>query len=136
MPKTRVVFFKESVGSVPVLEWLSILRQTNEKAFAKCVVRVERLEEAGHELRRPEADMLRAGIYELRAKHLRVHYRILYFFHGKNVAILTHALTKEGRIPDADIDRASSRKKLYERNPAEHTYSEEVADERKQENDG
>ena len=73
MPKTLVVFFRESVGSVPVLEWLSTLRQTNEKAFAKCVVRVERLEEAGHELRRPEADMLRAGIYELRAKHLRVH---------------------------------------------------------------
>lgn len=117
------------------MEWLAILRQRNEKAFAKCVVRVERLEEAGHELRRPEADMLRAGIYELRAKHGRVQYRILYFFHGKNVAILTHALTKEGEIPGADIERASSRKKLYERNPTEHTYAEEVNDGHKQEDD-
>ncbi|MCX7414290.1 MAG: type II toxin-antitoxin system RelE/ParE family toxin [Planctomycetia bacterium] len=135
MPKTLVVFFKDSDGYVPVLEWLAILRQTNDKAFAKCVVRVERLEEAGHELRRPEADMLRAGIYELRAKHGRVQYRILYFFHGKNVAILTHALTKEGKVPDVDIDRASSRKKLYEMNPTEHRYAEEVNDGHKQEED-
>jgi hypothetical protein len=34
----------------------------------------------GHELRRPEADFLRDGIYELRASLGGVHHRILYFF--------------------------------------------------------
>ncbi|MBW4640803.1 MAG: type II toxin-antitoxin system RelE/ParE family toxin [Gloeocapsa sp. UFS-A4-WI-NPMV-4B04] len=34
------------------------------------------------------------GIYELRAKHIRVQYRILYFFYGQNVAILAHAITR------------------------------------------
>lgn len=135
MPKTKVVFFRESEGSVPVLDWLAVLRRRNEKAFAKCMVRVERLEEAGHELRRPEADILRDGIYELRAKQGRVQYRILYFFHGQNVAILAHSLTKEDEVPDIDIDRALKRKKLFERNPTEHMYEEEVSDEHEQENE-
>jgi hypothetical protein len=34
----------------------------------------------GHELRRPYADYLRAGVHELRARVGRVNYRILYFF--------------------------------------------------------
>ena len=84
---------------------------------------------AGHDLRRPEADILRNGIYELRARHERVQYRLLYFFHGKNVAILAHALTKEDTVPAIDIDRALTRKKLFEKHPANHTYTEEGTDE-------
>ena len=129
MPKTQVVFFEESDRSVPVLEWLTSLRRTNEKAFAKCLVRIERLEAAGHDLRRPEADILRDGIYELRARHGRVQYRLLYFFYGKNVAILAHALTKEDTVPAIDIDRAVTRKKIFEKHPANHTYTEEGTDE-------
>jgi phage-related protein len=126
MPKTKVLFFKDSDGSAPVLEWLATLRITNKKAFAKCVVRIERLEEVGHELRRPEADILRDGIYELRAKQGQVQYRILYFFSGQGIAMLAHALTKEDKVPDVDIDRALKRKRLFERNPTEHTYEEEA----------
>lgn len=128
MPKTRVIFFKGADGSAPVLEWLVELRETNEKAFAKCMVRIERLEEAGHELRRPEADILRDGIFELRARQGTVQYRILYFFHGKNAAVLAHALTKEDKVPHEDIDRALERKKLFAKHPAAHTH-EEVDDE-------
>lgn len=80
----------------------------------------------GHELRRPEADFLRAGISELRVKKGRVTYRILYFFHGPHLAILGHALTKEGAIPDAEIERTIKRKEAFARNPARHTYEEEV----------
>ena len=53
------------------------------------------LAESGYELRRPAADYLQDGIYELRAKHRNRQYRILYFFHGQNLAILAHAITKE-----------------------------------------
>jgi hypothetical protein len=38
---------------------------------------IERLEEAGSELRRPTTDVLRDGIYELRAKRGHVNYRLL-----------------------------------------------------------
>ena len=49
---------------MPVSKWIERLPV---KAQAKCFLRVERLRELGHELRRPEADLLRDGIYELRA---------------------------------------------------------------------
>ena len=111
-----------------MVEWLRVLRRTDRLAYAKCVARVRRLATLGHELRRPEADLLREGIYELRAKKGRVQYRLLYFFHGPNVAVLAHALTKEDTVPPADIDRAIRRKKAFERDPARHTYEEEFND--------
>ena len=80
-------------------------RQRRRRAFAKCVIRIRRLAEMGHELRRPEADLLRDGIYELRGRDGRVNYRILYFFHGHNIAILANALTKEDKVPKSDIER-------------------------------
>ena len=47
---------------------------------------------------------------------------LLYFFHGRNIAILAHGLTKEDRVPPMDIERAIKRKKLFEANPKAHTY--------------
>jgi len=85
---------------VPVLEWLVKLRKSDQPAYARCVAAVERLAVLGHELRRPLADLLRDGIYELRIRKGRVKYRILYFYHGPGLAILGHAITKEDVIPD------------------------------------
>lgn len=127
MPSTQLVFFQESPGVVPVRDWLAELQRANRKAFAACVARLERLAEQGHELRRPEADFLQNGLYELRAKQGRVNYRLLYFYHGRNVAILAHALTKEDRVPKADITRALQRKALFEAHPARHTFVEELS---------
>lgn len=59
-------------------------------------------------------------------------YRILYFFSGQKIAILAHALTKEDKVPDVDIDLALKRKRLFERNPTEHTYEEEANHEHEQ----
>jgi hypothetical protein len=53
-----------------------------------------------------------------------VNFRILYFFAGRNVAILGHALTKEGKVPKADIERALRRKQAFEAAPARHSYLE------------
>jgi phage-related protein len=65
VPKTQVVFYREVDGAVSVLEWFDGLPA---KAQDKCRVRIQRLSEMGHELRRPEADLLRDGIYELRVR--------------------------------------------------------------------
>jgi hypothetical protein len=121
MPRTTVVFYQEEDGSVPVLEWLDSL---SAKAQDKCLVRIERLRDLGHELRRPEADLLRNGIHELRVGLQGVNYRMLYFFHGNRVAILAHGLIKEQAVPPADIERAIVRKKKFEANPVRHTYRE------------
>jgi phage-related protein len=128
VPPTEVSFYQDERRRAPVLEWLTELRESDRRAYAKCVARLRRLAEAGHELRRPEADFLRDGLYELRARQGRVQYRILYFFHGRNVAILVHALTKEGEIPEVDIERALRRKAIFEQDPARHTYEEEAHD--------
>ncbi len=125
MPRGEVLFFRDSDGTVPALELLRNLKKQDRRGFAKCVVRIQRLAELGHELRRPEADLLRDEIYELRAKQGHVHYRILYFFHGREAAVLAHALTKKDRVPDADIDRAVRRKKTFRRNPDEHTHKDD-----------
>jgi phage-related protein len=70
-------------------------------------------------------DFLRDSIHELRVRKGRVNYRILYFFHGRGLAVLAHAITKEGEVPDADIDRAVRRRKAFASNAAVHTYAEE-----------
>src|SRR5215469_10607225 len=77
MPRISVVFYQEDAQTVPVLDWLDGLPA---KAPDKCRVRIERLRDLGHELRRPEADYLRGGIYELRVGLQGVNYRMLYFF--------------------------------------------------------
>lgn len=110
----------------PVWEWLRDLRTKNPKAYAKCVVRIRRLGELGHELRRPEADLLRDGIYELRASLGTVNYRILYFFHGRHVAVLAHAITKENEIPVVEIKRALERKLKFAASPTAHTFTGEI----------
>lgn len=122
MPKTTVFFFQDADGHSPVVAWLEGLRRTDVQAYTKCAAVIERLMEAGHELRRPTADLLRDGIYELRARKGHVNYRLLYFFHGRNVAIVAHGLTKEDVVPRAEIVRALARKSDYEHNPDLHTY--------------
>ena len=121
MPRTRVVLYRDDDGSCPFLDWFSELPA---KVQDKSYLRLERLREMGHELRRPEADFLRDGIYELRVSLQGVHYRILYFFHGTVAAVVSHGLAKERAVPPREIDRAVERKKRFEGNPQRHTYEE------------
>jgi hypothetical protein len=71
MPRTEVVFFAADDGTAPLVEWLD---KQDRKVQDKCLVKIERLQELGYELRRPEADYLRDGIYELRVRHRSVNY--------------------------------------------------------------
>lgn len=121
MPATKVVFFRDDDGGIPLLEWLDSLPK---KPRAKCIARIERLRDLGHELRRPEADLLRDGIYELRVGLGGVNYRMLYFFHGQTAAVVSHGCTKERVVPVREIDLAVQRKHKFERAPTRHTYEE------------
>lgn len=112
--------FRDAAGSIPIDEWLEELSVYNPRAYAKCLSRVILLEEAGFALRRPAAALLRDGIYELRAAVGNVNYRILYFFYGQNVVVLSHGLTKEDRVPSIEIDRAVQRMRLVEANADKH----------------
>jgi phage-related protein len=121
VPRIKVVFFRDDDGTVPVLDWLDAIPS---KAQDKCFVRIERLEQLGHDLRRPEADFLRDGIYELRIGLQGMNYRILYFFHRDLAVVLAHGLTKERQVPREDVEKALRRKARFEANPKRHTHEE------------
>lgn len=127
MPAINVVLFETEDGSCPILQWLDRLP---ERVSAKCLVKIERLAELGYELRRPEADLLRDGIYELRTKLGTIRYRMLYFFHGNTAAVLSHGIIKPGGAVDPkEINLAIARAKQFKKNPAKHTHHEEADDE-------
>ena len=121
MFKTRVALYREEDGSCPFIEWFDKLPA---KVQDKCYLRLERLREMGHELRRPEADFLRDGIYELRVSLQGRQYRMLYFFHGSIAAVVSHGLIKERDVPPQEIDRAVQRKSRFLKNPAAHIFEE------------
>jgi phage-related protein len=118
MPPTRVVLFRDADGSVPLLNWFAELA---DKPRDKCVLKLRRLEALGYELRRPEADYLRDGIYELRVGLSGVNYRMLYFFHENVAAVVSHGFTKQRVVPPAEIELAVRRKAAFLRNPLTHT---------------
>ncbi len=116
MPQSELVFYKEG-ETILFDQWLNTLPV---KVRAKCLAQVLLLRSKGYELRRPIADFLRDGIYELRPTYQGVHYRILYFFSGKNIVVISHGLSKESEVPAVEIKRAIERKKKYEANPEAH----------------
>jgi phage-related protein len=122
LPRTNLIFYMDLRAEAPVLGWLAQLRRRRPRAYAKARARLLRLAEYGHELRRPAADYLQDGIYELRMRDGKVNYRLLYFFHGSHTAVLVDALAKEGRIPAGAVARALRRREEFERDPAGHTY--------------
>lgn len=107
-------------------DWLEGLAARRPAAFEKCLARIVALADEGNQLRRPIADYLRDGIYELRATSRGIHYRILYFFHGSHVAMLSHGTTKLDAVEKKDIELAIKRKQLVQANPALHTAEFEI----------
>jgi len=128
MPTTQVVLYREENGSIPLLDWLKELQRANQAAFKKCVTLIDYLEQFGRDLLRPRADMLRDGVYELRTEVRNVNYRLLYGFVGKDVAMLSHGLTKERAVPTREIDLAVSRLQRLKENPKVHTATKEELD--------
>ena len=49
-----------------------------------------------------------------------INYRVLYFFHGNSVAVLTAGITKETVVPSVEIDRAVERKTKFAAHPHKH----------------
>lgn len=93
------------------------------KVQDKCIVKIQRLEQMGYELHRPDSDSLRDGIHELRVAYRNMQYRMLYFFHAK-IAVISHGLMKESMVPPKEIDLAIERRSRFRSNPKQHTYRE------------
>ncbi len=99
-----IYYFVDPRGHNPVKEFIHGLpAKEQEKVYAY----IDELRWQGHNLRRPMADYLRDGIYELRPKANRV----LYFFFLTNGVVLVHAIRKKtDKIPEHDLALAIRRK--------------------------
>lgn len=129
MPYTVLFVFRDADGRTPLLEWLATLQDRNRKAYRLALTLIRRLRECGFDMRRPGADILEDGIYELRWHVGKVQYRILYFFKGANQAVLSHGITKKNVVPSGEIYRASQNRDLVETNFERHLTEWEFPDE-------
>ncbi len=90
----------------------------------KCIVRVERLEDAGEALSEPECKLVADGVFQLSFRAHGTEYAILYFFHNEQ-AVIVHGCAVASRVADNDLALALDRKVRFCRQPGCHTYGEE-----------
>jgi len=101
---TNIYYFVDERGNKPVKEFIASLPL---KDRAKVFAYIAELKMQGNNLRRPMADYLGNGIYELRPKANRV----FYFFFLKESAVLLHAIRKKtDKIPKRDLELCIGRK--------------------------
>lgn len=105
---SNIYYFVDEKGNNPVRGFIAGLPI---KERAKVFAYIQELQNQGHNLRRPMADYLSNGIYELRPKANR----IFYFFFLKNNAVLLHAIRKKAdKIPEKDLKLCVKRKAQVE----------------------
>jgi phage-related protein len=121
MPQAEVQAFCDDKGVSPFVDWLAQLKRSEPRAWKKCLYLISALESQGRKLSMPRSKPLRDGILELRARVGRVNYRILYGFIGLNVAVVSHGITKEDKVPDGEIDLAIERVRIVKNDTAKHT---------------
>jgi phage-related protein len=104
----NIYYFLGERGENPVKEFIKALSPDER---AKVFAYMTELKNQGHNLRRPLADYLGQGIYELRPKANR----IFYFFFLKNSPVLVHAIRKKtDKIPNRDLELCLKRKSEVE----------------------
>ena len=102
-----IYFFVDARRNRPVNEFINNL---SLKEQAKINAYISELKNQGHNLRRPMADYIGEGIYELRPGHNRV----FYFFFLKENAVILHAIRKKtDKIPSSDLDLCLKRKNEF-----------------------
>jgi phage-related protein len=101
-------YFVDEDGRRLVKDFINSL---TKKEQAKVYAYITELKDQGNNLRRPMADYLRNGIYELRPRDNR----IFYFFYLRDRAVLVHAIKKHvNRIPAHDLKLCVNRKMKVE----------------------
>ncbi|MFH1362584.1 MAG: type II toxin-antitoxin system RelE/ParE family toxin [Candidatus Omnitrophota bacterium] len=104
-----VCYYVDDRGDNPVKEFIESLSLAER---AKVLAYINELKKQGNNLRRPMADYLEDGIYELRPKNNR----IFYFFYLRDNAVILHAIKKKTReIPGKDLNLCLKRKNLIEK---------------------
>ena len=99
-----IYYFVDERGNKPIEEFI---RALPKKERARVFAYIVELKKQGNNLRRPMAENLGNGIYELRPKDNR----IFYFFYLRDNAVLVHAIKKyTKRIREGDLRLCIKRK--------------------------
>ncbi|MBI2829606.1 MAG: type II toxin-antitoxin system RelE/ParE family toxin [Chloroflexi bacterium] len=103
----NIEYYESTTGRRPVGEFIDSL---DAKARARVARTLDLLEEFGIGLGMPYARHLEKQLWELRIRHGRNRYRIIYFSHVEQTFVLLHGFAKKtGPVPRADIKTAESR---------------------------
>ena len=106
---SNIYYFIDERGHSPVKEFIDSLTGNEQ---AKIFAYIIELKNQGHNLRRPIADYLGNGIYELRPRDNR----IFYFFFLKDNVVLIHAIKKKTKkISQEDLNLCIKRKSKVEK---------------------
>ena len=97
-------FYRTRRGDEPALDYV---RAQVKAHRAKIGHALRNLEVLGHLARRPMADYLGGGLYELRIAAEGHQHRLIYFFHRRTLIVVTSAfLKKDDAVPPEELARA------------------------------
>lgn len=107
----NIEYYQSGVGKVPVAEFIDSLDAKSRAGIARTL---DLLEEFGADLGMPYARHLEKQLWELRIRHGRNRYRIIYFLATGETFVLLHGFTKKtGPVPRGDIETARRRRDDY-----------------------
>jgi phage-related protein len=107
----HIEYYETATGRSPVEEFVDSL---DAKSKARIARTLDLLEEFGVDLGMPYARHLEKQLWELRVRHGKNRYRIVYFLYTGKTFVLLHGLTKKtGPVPRTALKVAESRKKDY-----------------------
>ena len=105
----KIYYYVDARGNSPVKKFIDELPI---KEQAKVFAYIEELRNQGHNIRRPLADYVKNGVYELRPKANR----LFYFFFLKENIVIVHAIKKKtNKISEKDITLCLQRKSYIEK---------------------
>jgi phage-related protein len=107
----NIDYYQSGTGKSPVEEFIDSL---DAKSRARIATTLDLLEEFGISLGMPYARHLEKQLWELRVRHGRNRYRIIYFLDTEQTFILLHGFTKKtGPVPRAAMEIAEGRRDDY-----------------------
>ena len=106
-----IEYYQSESGKSPVEKFFDSLDAKSKARIAKTL---DLLEEFGTSLGMPYARHLEKQLWELRVRHGRNRYRIIYFLDTGQTFLLLHGFAKKtGPVPRADMEIAESRRDDY-----------------------
>ena len=107
--KLPVVFWKSDQGNEPVREWLREMDTEARKAIGDDVRYVQEKWTEG--LGKPYVDGFGGGLYEVRTKHDKKEYRVLFCIEDDTMVLLHGFIKKTKKTPSAGVALARRRQK-------------------------